>query len=83
MPPYSRGTIQEVCGSGSNGCFFLFSRYASIVAVFFPRILCGMSSSTRATKALEQAGAQFTVHHYDCDLGAVVVCVVACVVAGD
>lgn len=42
-----------------------------------------MSSSTRATKALEQAGAQFTVHHYDCDLGAVVVCVVACVVAGD
>lgn len=89
-----------------------------------------MSSSIRATKAPEQAGAQFTVHHYDCDpgadrvglqaaaalggkaavlehalvylnggqrglqvrmnpreivrvLGAVVVCVVACVVAGD
>ena len=70
MPPYSRGTIQEVCGSGLNGCFFLFSRYVSIVAVFFPWILCGMSSSTRATKALEQAGVKFTVHHYDYDPGA-------------
>ena len=29
-----------------------------------------MSSSTRATKALEQAGAKFTVHHYDYDPGA-------------
>ena len=29
-----------------------------------------MSSSTRATKALEQAGTQFTVHHYDYDPGA-------------
>lgn len=36
----------------------------------FPRVPCGMSSSTRATKALEQAGARFTVHHYAYDPGA-------------
>jgi Cys-tRNA(Pro)/Cys-tRNA(Cys) deacylase len=29
-----------------------------------------MSASTRATKALEQAGVAFTVHHYDYDPGA-------------
>lgn len=29
-----------------------------------------MSSATRATKALEQAGARFTVHHYAYDPGA-------------
>lgn len=29
-----------------------------------------MSSATRATKALEQAGARFTVHHYTYDPGA-------------